>query len=324
VKKRGRQDRSGGKAKSGGPGKPGTARGSPEARKTAVGGQPFIILTGLSGSGKSQAIRALEDLGYFCVDNLPTMLIPTLARLSLRAGGDIDKVAIVVDVREGNFLSSLPKMLDRLHKMPRLNPVLIFLEASHEALVRRFSETRRPHPLAPNRSVTEGIRDEHARMQPIRELADEIVDTSNMTVHELRQFFMSLSRGRGRASLVMTLISFGYKYGLPVDADLVFDVRCLPNPHFVPGLRRRTGRDRAVAAFMEREESTREFMDRLDAYIKYVVPYYVAEGKSYLTVAIGCTGGRHRSVMIAERLKRALADTPGIRVRVQHRDVART
>ena len=145
-----------------------------------------------------------------------------------------------------------------------------------------------------------------------------------MTVHELRQFFMSLSRGRGRASLVMTLISFGYKYGLPVDADLVFDVRCLPNPHFVPGLRRRTGRDRAVAAFMEREESTREFMDRLDAYIKYVVPYYVAEGKSYLTVAIGCTGGRHRSVMIAERLKRALADTPGIRVRVQHRDVART
>jgi UPF0042 nucleotide-binding protein len=322
VKKRGGQGRSGGKAKSGAPGKPATVGVSAEAGKTAVGGQPFIILTGLSGSGKSQAIRALEDLGYFCVDNLPTMLIPTLARLSLRAGGDIDKVAIVVDVREGNFLSSLPKMLGRLRKMPRLNPVLIFLEASHEALVRRFSETRRPHPLAPNRSVTEGIRDEHARMQPIRELADEIVDTSNMTVHELRQFFMSLSRGRGRARLVMTLVSFGYKYGLPVDADLVFDVRCLPNPHFVPGLRRRTGRDRAVVAFMEREESTREFMDRLDAYIKYVVPYYVAEGKSYLTVAIGCTGGRHRSVMIAERLKRALADTPGIRVRVQHRDVA--
>jgi len=322
VKKRGGQGRSGGKAKSGAPGKPATVGVSAEAGKTAVGGQPFIILTGLSGSGKSQAIRALEDLGYFCVDNLPTMLIPTLARLSLRAGGDIDKVAIVVDVREGNFLSSLPKMLGRLRKMPRLNPVLIFLEASHEALVRRFSETRRPHPLAPNRSVTEGIRDEHARMQPIRELADEIVDTSNMTVHELRQFFMSLSRGRGRARLVMTLVSFGYKYGLPVDADLVFDVRCLPNPHFVPGLRRRTGRDRAVVAFMEREESTREFMDRLDTYIKYVVPYYVAEGKSYLTVAIGCTGGRHRSVMIAERLKRALADTPGIRVRVQHRDVA--
>ena len=164
------------------------------------------------------------------MDNLPTTLIPTLAKLSLQAGGDIDKVAIVVDVREGNFLSSLPKMLARLRKMPRLNPVLIFLEASHEALVRRFSETRRPHPLAPDRSVTEGIRDEHTRMQPIRELADEIVDTSDMTVHELRQFFMALSRDRGRAKLVMTLVSFGYKYGLPVDADLVFDVRCLPEP----------------------------------------------------------------------------------------------
>ncbi len=144
-----------------------------------------------------------------------------------------------------------------------------------------------------------------------------------MTVHELRQFFMALSRDRGRAKLVMTLVSFGFKYGLPVDADLVFDVRCLPNPHFVRTLRRRTGRDRAVVAFMERDASTREFMDRLDAYVKYVVPYYVAEGKSYLTVAIGCTGGRHRSVMIAERLKRALTDTPGVRVRVRHRDIAR-
>jgi UPF0042 nucleotide-binding protein len=292
--------------------------------KAGKPGQPFIVLTGLSGSGKSQAIRALEDLGYFCVDNLPTTLIPTLAKLSLEAGGDIDKVAIVVDVREGNFLSSLPKILGRLRRMPRLNPKLIFLEASREALVRRFSETRRPHPLAPDRSVTEGIRDEQARMQPIRELADEIVDTSDMTVHELRQFFMALSRDRGRAKLVMTLVSFGYKYGLPVDADLVFDVRCLPNPYFVRGLRRRTGRDRAVAAFMERDPSTRDFMDRLDAYVSYVVPYYIAEGKSYLTVAIGCTGGRHRSVMIAERLKRALAETPGVRARVRHRDVARS
>ena len=294
-----------------------------KAGRPGKSGQPFIILTGLSGSGKSQAIRALEDLGYFCVDNLPTTLIPTMAKLSLQAGGDIDKVAIVVDVREGNLLSSLPKMLARLRRMPRLNPVLIFLEASHEALVRRFSETRRPHPLAPDRSVTEGIRDEHTRMRPIRELADEIVDTSDMTVHELRQFFMALSRDRSRAKLVMTLVSFGYKFGLPVDADLAFDVRCLPNPHFVPGLRRRTGRDRAVVAFMERDASTREFMDRLGAYLQYVVPYYIAEGKSYLTVAIGCTGGRHRSVMIAERLKRGLNDVPGVRVRVRHRDVGR-
>jgi UPF0042 nucleotide-binding protein len=291
--------------------------------KGKKGGQPFIVLTGLSGSGKSQAIRALEDLGYFCVDNLPTTLITTLAKLSLRGGADLDKVAIVVDVREKNLLSSFPQIFARLRKMPRLNPILIFLEASHETLVRRFSETRRPHPLAHDRSVTEGIREERSRMNPIRRMADELVDTSDMTVHELRQFFMGLSRDRGRAKLVMTVVSFGYKHGVPVDADLVFDVRCLPNPHFVPGLRRRTGRDRAVVAFMEREPSTVEFMDRLSDYVRYVVPFYVAEGKSYLTVAIGCTGGRHRSVMIAERLKRALADVAAVRVRVRHRDIGR-
>ncbi|HVZ21702.1 MAG TPA: RNase adapter RapZ, partial [Vicinamibacterales bacterium] len=162
--------------------------------------KPFIVLTGLSGSGKSQAIRALEDLGYFCVDNLPTTLIPTLASLALR--GEIDKVAIVVDVREKNLLKSFPKIFKRLRQMPRLNPVLIFLEASHDTLVRRFSETRRPHPLAHDRSVTEGLRDERARMRPIRQLADEIIDTSDMTVHELRHFFMALSRGRGPSKLV--------------------------------------------------------------------------------------------------------------------------
>ena len=293
-------------------------RGRKASRKI---GQPFIILTGLSGSGKSQAIRALEDLGYFCVDNLPTTLIPTLAKLSLRAGGDIEKVAIVVDVREGGFLSSFPKVFHKLRKMPRLNPILIFLEANTAALVRRFSETRRPHPLAPDRSVREGIRDERARLNAIREIADEIIDTSDMTVHELRQFFMGLSRDRSRARLVVTLLSFGYKHGVPVDSDLVFDVRCLPNPHFVPALRRRTGRDRTVASFMERDDSTREFMDRLEDYLRYAVPHYVAEGKSYLTIAIGCTGGRHRSVMIAERLRRSLADVGGTRVRVRHRDI---
>jgi len=284
--------------------------------------QPFIVLTGLSGSGKSQAIRALEDLGYFCVDNLPTTLIPTLAKLSARRGGNIEKVAIVVDVRERDFLSKFPTVFHRLRKMPRLNPVLIFLEASNEALVRRFSETRRPHPLAPDRSVREGIADERAQMNVIRDMADEIVDTSDMTVHELRQFFMSLSRDPSRAPLVVTLLSFGYKHGVPVDADLAFDMRCLPNPHFVPTLRRRTGRDRAVAAFMEKEPSAREFMDRLEHYLRYVIPHYVDEGKSYLTVAIGCTGGRHRSVMVAERLRRALSDIEGARVRVRHRDIA--
>jgi len=284
--------------------------------------KPFIVLTGLSGSGKSQAIRALEDLGYFCVDNLPTTLIPTVAKLSLQGGG-IDRVAIVVDVREKNLLSSFPKIFKGLRRMRKLHPLLIFLEASHNTLVRRFSETRRPHPLAHDRSVTEGIREEREAMKPIRKLADEIIDTSDMTVHELRQFFMSLSRGKGTSKLVLTLLSFGYKHGLPVDADLAFDVRCLPNPHFVPALKKRTGRDRAVVAFMERDESAREFMNRLEEYLKYVIPHYVAEGKAYLTVAIGCTGGRHRSVMIAERLKKALAGMPGITVRVRHRDIPR-
>jgi len=293
-------------------------------KKGRRAGGSFIVLTGLSGSGKSQAIRALEDLGYFCVDNLPTTLIPTLAKLSLRPGAEIEKVAIVVDVREGGFLSSFPKIFGRLRAMPRLGPILIFLEASNAALVRRFSETRRPHPLAPQRSVSEGIREERTRMHAIRDMADAIVDTSDMTVHELRRFFMTLSQSRSRARLVITLLSFGFKHGVPLDADLVFDVRCLPNPHFVAALRKKTGRDAAVVDFMERDASTREFMDRLEGYLKHAVPYYIAEGKSYLTIAIGCTGGRHRSVMIAERLRKALAPLGAARVRVRHRDIAGT
>ena len=294
-----------------------TTRADQASAKTA---RSFVVLTGLSGSGKSQAVRALEDLGYFCVDNLPTTLIPTLARLALRAE-DIEKVAIVVDIRERNLLSSFPRIYKRLKAMRGLDPVLIFLEASHATLVRRFSETRRPHPLAPGKSPSEGIREERSRLGAIRALADEIVDTSDMTVHQLRRFFMGLSRERSQAGLVVTVLSFGYKYGVPVDADLVFDMRCLPNPHFVPTLRRRTGRDRAVVTFMERDASTREFILRLEDYLRYVIPRYVAEGKSYLTIAIGCTGGRHRSVMITERLKRALANVGGIQVRVRHRDI---
>jgi UPF0042 nucleotide-binding protein len=289
------------------------------SRSPASAGQPFIVITGLSGSGKSQAIRALEDLGYFCVDNLPTSLIPTLARLSLR--GDVQKVAIVVDVREGTFLSSFPKVFRRLRKMRGLNAVLIFLDASNAALLRRFSETRRPHPLARGRSAAEGIRDERARTNAIREMADATVDTSDMTVHDLRRFFMGLSQDRGRGRLVVTLLSFGYKHGVPLDADLVFDARCLPNPHFIPGLRDRTGKDRPVVAFMDRDAITRDFIARLEDYLRFVVPHYVAEGKAYLTIAIGCTGGRHRSVMIAERLKQTLANVPGTRLRVRHRDI---
>ncbi len=293
-------------------------------RRTArrPGRGSFIVLTGLSGSGKSQAIHALEDLGSFCVDNLPTTLIPTLAELSLRGGSDISKVAIVVDVREGAFLSQFPKVLRRLRGMRSLNPTLIFLEANEEALVRRFSETRRPHPLAKRRSVTEGIREERERLNAIRSMADEIIDTSDLTVHELRQTFMTLSRGRApRSSLLVTLLSFGFKHGLPPEADLVFDARWLPNPHFVPELRARTGRDRPVVEYMEQHPETGEFVSRLTDFLRYAIPKYAEEGKSYLTVAIGCTGGRHRSVMIAEAIRKCLGDLDDVRWRVRHRDI---
>jgi UPF0042 nucleotide-binding protein len=300
-----------------------TARVPNEKRSRPVAArQPFIIVTGLSGSGKSQAIRALEDLGYFCVDNLPTALIPTLARLAVR--GAFEKAAIVADVREQRFLATFPKVFRRLRKTSRINPVLIFLDATNDALVRRFSETRRPHPMGRRKSVLEGIREERAQMAPIRAMADEIVDTSDMTVHELRQFFMGLSRERVRAPLVVNVLSFGFKYGVPVDADLMFDARCLPNPHFVATLRRRTGRDRAVVSYMQRDSATREFIEKLAEYVRFTVPYYVHEGKSYLTVAIGCTGGRHRSVMIAEHLRETLANVPDTRVRVKHRDIRRS
>jgi UPF0042 nucleotide-binding protein len=282
----------------------------------------FVVLTGMSGAGKSQAIRALEDLGYFCVDNLPITLIPTLAELSLRAGSEIPKVAIVVDVREGAFLSRFPRAMRALKARRGIDAAVIFLEASDAALVRRFSETRRPHPLAKDRPVADGIREERERLAPIRAIADQIVDTTDLTVHELREAFMAVSRGhRHRGRLLITMLSFGFKHGVPVESDLVFDVRCLPNPHFVPELRPRTGRERPVVQYMESHEETRAFARKLEDFLRFVVPHYVAEGKSYLTVAIGCTGGRHRSVMMAEAMRRALADVEGIRLRVRHRDI---
>jgi UPF0042 nucleotide-binding protein len=285
------------------------------------GTRRFVILTGLAGAGKTHAIRALEDLGYFCVDNLPTLLIPTLAELASRENTGLEKIALVVDVRERNFLRQFPKVFEKLKAGPGVKPTLIFLEASHASLVRRFSETRRPHPLAPDRSVSEGIREEREKLGPIRAMADMIVDTSELTVHELREIFMRMSRdGRNRAELVVTFLSFGFKHGLPEDADLVFDVRFLPNPHFVNRLRGLTGRDAAVVRFMKGHAETGAFIDRLSSFLTYALPQYVKEGKAYLTVAIGCTGGRHRSVMIAEALKRGLAKVPGVRLRVKHRD----
>ena len=239
------------------------------AARTAVTSR-FVVLTGLSGSGKSQAIRALEDLGYFCVDNLPVMLLPMLAELTLRAGTEIARAAVVVDVREGKLLREFPGIYRRLKLRKGLNPVLIFLEAAEPTLVRRFSETRRPHPLAPDRSAIEGIREERAAMGPIRQLADHVVDTSEMTVHELRHVFTGVGAGTTPGTqLVVTILSFGFKHGIPVDLDLLFDVRFLPNPHFVERLRRLTGRDRAVVQYMRRHASTKEFLDKLTSFLRF-------------------------------------------------------
>jgi RNase adapter protein RapZ len=300
----------------------GRKRATPAPLAALRGSRRFVILTGLSGSGKTHAIRALEDLGYFCVDNLPTTLIPTLAELAARPDAGLPKVAIVVDVRERELLKEFPRMYRRLKAMPPgVPPRLIFLEANQRTLVRRFSETRRPHPLAPDRSVAEGIAEERRALQPLRSIADEIIDTSTLTVHELRDVFMRMSRDRsGKAQMVVNLLSFGFKHGIPEDADVMFDVRCLPNPHFVDGLRGLTGRDRPVQKFMLAQPETREFIDRISTFLKFSLPHYIREGKSYLTVAVGCTGGQHRSVMIAESLKANLSKVKGVRLRVKHRD----
>ena len=292
-----------------------------KTRQRAQTNQRFVIVTGLSGSGKTHAIRALEDLGYFCVDNLPSQLIPTFADLASRGDAGLERVAIVVDVREGGFLKQFPRVYRKLKSTPGVDPRLIFLEANRGSLVRRFSETRRPHPLAPDRSVEEGIDEERRKMSRIRALADLIIDTSNLTVHELRDVFMRMTQqDRPRSEMVVNLVSFGFKHGPPLDADLVFDVRCLPNPHFVDRLRPLTGRDPKVVRFMRRHAATRDYLDRLTAFLSFALPQYVQEGKSYLTIAIGCTGGQHRSVMIAEALKKSLAGAKNVRLRVKHRD----
>jgi UPF0042 nucleotide-binding protein len=283
----------------------------------------FLVITGLSGAGKSQAIDAVEDLGYYCVDNLPLALLPSLYTLH-REEEALARVAVVVDIRERRFLTAFPQVFDRLREAADVPPWLIFLEASDAVLHRRFSESRRPHPLAPDEPIGEAIALERRKMARIRAMADEIVDTSDLTVHELRQVFLGLSGDRRRkARLVLTFESFGFKHGLPAAADLVFDVRFLPNPHFVPELRPQTGRDPAVAAFLKRQPATRELLRRLAGLLKFLLPQYVTEGKSYLTVGIGCTGGRHRSVFVAEALRRAVADVPGVTTRVRHRDAGR-
>jgi len=281
----------------------------------------FVVITGLSGAGKSHAIKCFEDMGFFCVDNLPTTLIPTFADLIARSGRTIDRVALGVDVREGEYLTHLLDTLGELRGRGHAVEVL-FLEASEEALVRRYRESRRRHPLSGD-NVVDGIRAERKALSTMREVADRIVDTSAITVHQLKDLLLeTYVAGRQRSGLAVSLVSFGFKHGVPYDADLVFDVRFLPNPHFVEALRPLDGRDARVREFILKHDESRELMRRLEDFLGFVLPAYQRERKAYLTVAVGCTGGRHRSVALVEELK-TFMDRSGIDVTVAHRDLDR-
>jgi len=280
----------------------------------------LVILTGLSGSGKASALKAFEDLGYYAVDNLPIDLLTPFAELVAQSV-EITRAALVVDVREGQRIERFPTILRELRK--HLSTTVIYLEASKAALLRRFSETRRPHPLGREAMVAQAIQAERTLLDPVRNVADILIDTSNFNVHELRAYIQNqFERGSDGKSMLVSAVSFGYKNGVPLEADLVFDVRFLPNPHFVPEFRHLTGRHPKVIAYVRKFAQTKEFLDRVTDMLLFLLPNYIHEGKSYLTVAFGCTGGQHRSVMIAEEVRKRLAKE-GYRVKTAHRDMPR-
>lgn len=281
----------------------------------------LVILTGLSGSGKGSVLNTFEDLGYYCVDNLPVALITTFSELYEDGRGEVERAALLVDAREGAQIEQLPRIYRKLSS--ERAATLVFIEASDGALLRRFSETRRPHPLGHLGSIAEGIRAERRRMAPIRRLADVIIDTTKFNVHELRQLIIDRFQNPGSRPLLISVVSFGYRYGIPADADLVFDVRFLPNPHFVPRLRPFSGKDPRVARYIRSFPQTGEFLRRLESLLAYLIPHYIREGKSYLTIALGCTGGRHRSVALAEVIRRAL-QRKRYSAKAVHRDLGKS
>jgi UPF0042 nucleotide-binding protein len=287
----------------------------PRAKREA---NQLVILTGLSGSGKSTVLKAFEDMGFYCVDNMPVGLIPIFAELNEAGEGNFSRAALLVDAREGAQLQKLPGLLMHLRKDHPIS--LVFIEANDDALLRRYSETRRPHPLGKDYSVRESLHHERELMAPIRKLADLVIDSTQFNVHELRNFITRRFKSPDRHSMLISVVSFGYKYGVPVDADLIFDVRFLPNPHFVPALRKFTGRDAKVRRFIRSFPQTGEFLKRMESLLAYLMPHYIEEGKSYLTIAFGCTGGKHRSVMLAEEIKKAL-EKRKYASKVFHRDI---
>jgi UPF0042 nucleotide-binding protein len=278
----------------------------------------FLIITGLSGSGKTVVGRFLEDLGYYCIDNLPTKLIPQFVDLRTRKEVEIEKVALVVDIREVGFAKEFPKVLQSIRE--KVQPNLIFLEASDEVLFKRFSESRRPHPLASTKSVREGIALERKRLAKIKNLADEVLDTSFTNLAELKEILTRQFLRKKGLSLQIVVVSFGYKYGIPLDSDLVFDTRFLPNPHYIDDMRDKTGKSKKVKEYVLQAKETQSFLIRLKRFVDYLIPKFEDEGKSYLTIAMGCTGGKHRSVVLADRLKEHLKGQ-NYRVRSYHRDM---
>jgi UPF0042 nucleotide-binding protein len=281
----------------------------------------LVVITGHSGAGKSEAIAAFEDGGFFCVDNLPPRMISQLGDLFRHDGSGVRRAAIVSDVRGGEYFDELLAVIDEL-TLEGLKPQVLFLEADEETLTDRFKETRRRHPLAPEGSMLDGIRAERALLAPLRERADVVMDTSDLTSGELRRRIAEDLLGtEDKGKLALTLLTFGFKNGPPRDADLTLDVRFLPNPHYVDELRPLTGRDEEVRRYVESETQAGEFYGRLMPLLEFLVPAYVAEGKSHLTIAVGCTGGRHRSVTVADRIRRDLEKRNDVIVRVKHRDV---
>jgi len=283
----------------------------------------IVIITGLSGSGKSTAIRALEDLGFFCVDNLPPILLPKFIELCKASSGEISKIAMVMDVRERTFLKEYPEIFKELKKKGQEIKIL-FLESSDEALVRRFKETRRQHPLAEKGSVLEGIKRERGKLSDLKILASDVLDTSNLNVHQLREVITQLfSRVSGRRKMTITLTSFGYKFGIPYDADLIMDVRFLPNPFFVSELRNFSGNDERVYNYVMKNEIVEKFQKKFIALINFLIPQYEKEGKRYISIGVGCTGGQHRSVAMINSLQKLLSKKRYL-VRVIHRDLGKT
>ena len=281
------------------------------------GARELVIITGMSGSGKASVLKAFEDLGYYCVDNLPVGLIPRFAEL-VGQSSETERTALVVDVREGRQLEELPAIVKAVKRI--IPTKMIFLEASDAVLLRRYSETRRPHPLGTDAPVKASLAAERRHLRPIEVMADLVIDTSKFNVHELRAHILDLfqKKEKGR-NILVSFVSFGFKHGVPEDADLVFDVRFLPNPHFVPEFRPLSGRHPRVAKYIRSFPQTAEFIQRISDLLIYLLPHYIHEGKSYLTIAFGCTGGQHRSVMIAEDVAKRLKKA-GYRVKVAHRD----